>query len=91
MAPPTDPAVEAFERALAEERLRSTRKINLFRLQGVTAFLALMTVFRFTITGYISPPLWLFTAYWVAAAAVWWASVRSDRLAPLAGDRKSVV
>ena len=58
MAPHTDPAAEAFEHALAEERLRSTRKINLFRLQGVTAFLALMTVFRLTITGYISR-LWL--------------------------------
>ena len=85
MAPPTHPAADAFARALAEERLRSARRINLFRLQGVSAFLALMTVFRLAIAGYIAPPLWLFTAYWVAAAAVWWASVRSDRLARLAG------
>jgi len=85
MAPPTDPAVEAFERALAEERLRSTRRINLFRLEGVSAFLALMTVFRLTITGYIAPPLGLFTAYWVAAVAVWWASTRSDRFARFTG------
>jgi len=85
MAPPTDPAVEAFERALAEERLRSTRRINLFRLEGVSAFLALMTVFRLTITGYIAPPLGLFTAYWVAAVAVWWARIRSDRFARFTG------
>jgi len=47
--------------------------------------LALMTVFRLTITGYIAPPLGLFTAYWVAAVAVWWASTRSDRFARFTG------
>src|SRR5439155_27108171 len=57
----------------------------LFRLEGVSAFLALMTVFRLTITGYIAPPLGLFTAYWVAAVAVWWASTRSDRFARFTG------
>jgi adenylate cyclase len=85
MAPPTDPAAAAFARALAEERLRNTRQINAFRLQGVTAFLALMFAFRLVVAGWIPPPLWLFTAYWAAAAAIWWASRRFDRVARLAG------
>ena len=80
-----DSAAVAFGRALAEERLRSTRLINSFRLQGVTAFLALMFAFRLVIAGWIPPPLWLFTAYWAAAATIWWASSRSDRVARLAG------
>ena len=80
-----DPAAVAFERALAEERLRSTRKINLFRLIAVTAFLVLMVAFRVLIAGWIPPPFGLFTAYWAAAATIWWASMRSERVARLAG------
>ena len=85
MALPTDAATAAFERALADERLRSTRQINLFRLVGVSAFLALMISFRLVLAGWVPPPFWLFTAYWMAAAAIWWASMRSDRLARLTG------
>jgi adenylate cyclase len=83
MAKPAEPATEAFERALAEERLRSTRQLSGFRFLAVTAFLALMMLFRLTITGWVSPPLGLFTGYWVAAGIVWWASRRSARLARL--------
>ena len=82
---PPDPAAVAFERALAEERLRSTRKINLFRLLAVTAFLALMLTFRLLVAGWVPPPFGLFTAYWAAAAIIWWASMRSERVARLAG------
>ena len=85
MVAPPDPAGVAFERALAEERLRSTRQINLFRLMAVTAFLALMVSFSLLIPGWIPPPFKLFTAYWAAAALIWWASMRSERLARLAG------
>ena len=86
-----DPAAGAFQRALAEERLRSTRKINLFRLLAVTAFLALMLAFRLLVAGWIPPPFGLFTAYWAAAAIIWWASMRSERVARLAGLSIAVV
>src|SRR5262249_37324132 len=87
----TDPAAVAFERALAEERLRSTRQINLFRVFAVTAFLALMAAFRLLIAGWIPPPFGLFTAYWAAAAPIWCASMRSERAARLAGQSIAVV
>jgi class 3 adenylate cyclase len=80
-----DPVAEAFDRALAEERLRSTRQINLFRFQGVTAVLAMMTIFRLVITGWVPPPLRLLAAYWVAAGAVWWASRHTEGLGRLTG------
>jgi len=85
MAQPAEPATEAFERALAEERLRSTRQLSAFRFQGVSAFLALMILFHLTVTGWVSPPLGLFAGYWVAAGVVWWTSRRSERLARLSG------
>jgi adenylate cyclase len=76
---------EAFARALAEERLRSTRLINLFRFQGIAAVLLLILVFRFAIPDWVPPPLWLMVAYCAGAALVWWASRRSPRVARLAG------
>jgi adenylate cyclase len=85
MAQPEEPTTEAFERALAEERLRSTRQLSAFRFQGVTAFLAFMVLFHLTVPAWISPPLWLFAGYWVAAGIVWWTSRRSERLARLSG------
>ena len=69
MAQPAEPATEAFERALAEERLRSTRLLSTFRFQSVTAFLALMMLFRLTVTDWVPPPLGLLAGYWVAAAS----------------------
>lgn len=60
---PAEPAAEAFERALAEERLRSTRQLSAFRFQGVTAFLALMMLFRLAVTDWVPPPLGLFAGY----------------------------
>jgi hypothetical protein len=80
-----DPPADAFERALAEERLRSTRQLSAFRVLAVTAFLGVTLVFRATLTGWVGPPLWLFALYWFAAVASWWASRRSDRLAPFGG------
>ena len=85
MERPTEGAAETFGRGLAAERLQSTHQINAFRLQGVTAFLTLLLLFRLTLAGWVPPPLGLLAAYWAAAGIVWWASRQSDRLARLAG------
>jgi adenylate cyclase len=76
-------SVAAYQRALAEERLRRTRQINTFRLQAVGAFLAMMFVFQATLPGWIGPPLGLFAGYLIAAAAVWWFQRRSQDVARL--------
>src|SRR6266581_4906489 len=85
MERPTEGAAETFGRGLAAERLQSTHQINAFRLQGVTAILTLLLLFRLTVAGWVPPPLGLLVAYWAAAGIVWWASRQSDRLARLAG------
>jgi len=41
MAQPREPVSETFEHALAEERLRNTRQLNLFRFQSLTIFFVL--------------------------------------------------
>ena len=38
-----------FDRTLAEERAANTRRINTFRFQALTAFLALLLLFRLSI------------------------------------------
>ena len=43
MAQPREPVSETFEHALAEERLRNTRQLNLFRFQSLTIFFVLAT------------------------------------------------
>src|SRR6266446_1348571 len=77
-------AAEAVEQALAAERLRNTRLINAFRIQGVSAVFGLVLVLQVT-RGWVAPPLPLIYAYWVAALAVWWAGRRSVRIARIGG------
>jgi adenylate cyclase len=74
-------AAEAFDRALADERLANARRLNLFRFQGLSVFLVLMVVLRVARVYWVGPPLGVFGLYWVVAAALLWASRRSDRIA----------
>jgi class 3 adenylate cyclase len=60
----------AFERAIAAERLRSTRRLNRYRAIAVTVFLALMVAFRRWSPGWIGP-VDTITLYWLAAIALW--------------------
>src|SRR6266478_145323 len=86
MAEPREPVSDAFEHALAEERLRSTRNLNLFRFQGLTIFLVLAVLLRVSLPFQpIQPSLALFACYWAAAGAILLASHRSARLARLGG------
>jgi len=87
MSPRTGPAIPhagPFDRTLAEERARNTRRINTFRFQALTAFLALLLLLRLSIRGYIVPSLALFVPYWAAAGVVLWVTPRSARAAWLA-------
>src|SRR5437016_5953466 len=87
MSPRTGPAIPhagPFDRTLAEERARNTRRINTFRFQALTAFLALLLLLRLSIRGYIVPSLTLFVPYWAAAGVVLWVTPRSARAAWLA-------
>ena len=85
MAQPPEPVSEAFEHALAEERLRNTRQLNLLRFQGLTIFLVLGALLRAIGQYQIAPSLALLACYWAAAAATLLASRRSARLARLGG------
>ena len=87
MSPWTGPALphaDLFGRTLAEERAQNTQRINAFRFQALTAFLALLLLLRLSIRGYIVPSLALFATYWAAAGVVLWVSPRSPRAAWLA-------
>jgi len=82
MSPRTGPAIPhagPFDRTLSEERARNTRRINTFRFQALTAFLALLLLLRLSIRGYIVPSLTLFVPYWAAAGVVLWVTPRSAR------------
>ena len=61
---------DALSRALAEERGRRALLLNAARVQGVTAFLLLLVIFRLSIPGWVGPSLVLFGAYAAAAAMV---------------------
>ncbi len=76
--------VEPLDRTLAEERAYNTRRINAFRFQALTAFLALLTLFRLGIPGWIGPSLAVFGTYWAAAGVIVWAAPRSTGAARLA-------
>ena len=86
MVQPPEPVSDAFQHALAEERLRSTRNLNLFRFQGLTIFLVLAVLLHVCLPFQpIGPSLTLFACYWAAAGATLLASHRSARLARLGG------
>ncbi|HJW70031.1 MAG TPA: hypothetical protein VJ829_11790, partial [Candidatus Binatia bacterium] len=82
MAPRLDPEADVFQRALAEERLRNARRLNLARLVAITAFIVLSVVFRHTRYP-VGPSLALFTCYWILAPGLLAAGRRSDRAARL--------
>lgn len=72
----------AFRRALAAERLRNARALNLGRFRSLTLFFALDALLAL-FTGWRAH-LPLFACYWVLSAAVFIMSRRSDRMARLA-------
>jgi adenylate cyclase len=76
------PADDVFQRALADERLRNARRLNLARLVAITAFTVMSVVLRHTPYP-IGPHLGLFVWYWVLAAGILWASRRSDHASRL--------
>jgi adenylate cyclase len=72
----TQVSEEEFARAFHEERLRSTRQLNVFRAAGLTLFLALQIVFAFTLPGWTGATAFL-SCYWALAVAVLVLSRRS--------------
>ena len=87
MSPPAGAMLghaEHIARTLADERARNTRRINVFRFQALTAFLAIMLLARLRIAGYIVPSLALMATYWAAAGVVVWITPRSARGSELA-------
>jgi adenylate cyclase len=76
----------AVERALGQERLRTSRLFALFRLAGVSAYFVLSLVMGFV----LGRPDWrtdwrLFATYWILAALLWAGGRRSDVVARLGG------
>ena len=85
-SPPTTPApaagAGALHREIARERLRGVRRVNLLRLWGVSAFLALFLA----LGGMLRMPGWtgsipFLTVYWLVAVTVFWTSRRYERVA----------
>jgi hypothetical protein len=79
------PAPDVLHREFWTERIQSARRINLLRFCGVSAFFALFLV----LGGILQLPAWtgnlgFFTIFWVATAAVYWASRRFESVAGLA-------
>jgi len=85
MVQPPEPVSDAFQHALAEERLRSTRNLNLFRFQGLTIFLVLAVLLHVCLPFQpIGPSLTLFACN-CSPRPVWPRTVMFCRLAGDAG------
>ena len=84
---------DVSRRALADETLRSSRLIARIRFIGITVALAFNwtfpSIFPDARQHQVSVPL--FCAYWVAAALVFWAGRRSERVARLVGIDMAVL
>ena len=78
---------EVSRRVLADETLRSSRLVGRIRFVGITIALVFNWVFPqvFPEARHHQASVPLFLAYWVAAALVFWAGRRSDRVARLVG------
>ena len=78
---------EVSRRTLASETLRSSRLVGRIRFVGITIALAFNWIFAevFPAARQYQASVPLFFAYWVAAALVFWAGRRSDRVAGLVG------
>ena len=83
MAQPPEPVSEAFEHALAAERLRSARVLGLLRFVGITIASALNLLLPGVMheTRALQADVRLFAYYWLAAAAVFWVTRRSRQIA----------
>jgi adenylate cyclase len=67
---------EIFERAVADERLRSSRQLAMFRFLTVSALLVLLGVFRLVEPRWIGP-LGIVGLYWILSALAFWSTRRS--------------
>src|SRR5881296_849739 len=73
---PVGEPADAFQRALREERRRSARQINAFRLQALSVFLVVLALLRFALApAWIGPSFALFGGWWAAAVAYYLAFV----------------
>lgn len=68
---------EIFARAVADERLRSSRQLATFRFLTVSALLLLLGVFRLVEPRWIGP-LGIIGLYWLLAAFAFWSTRRSQ-------------
>jgi len=83
---PVGEPADAFQRALREERRRSARQINAFRLQALSIFLVVVALLRLALApAWIGPSFALFGGWWAAAAAIHWGSRVSPRIAHVGG------
>jgi adenylate cyclase len=81
----TTPQAATVERALALERIRNTRIINLARLIAVSLFFTLGTLFTLTGLWRVAPSYPIYGTWVVAALMVLLASERWERFARIAG------
>jgi signal transduction histidine kinase len=82
--PPEAELRDPLERALAAERLRNARRINLIRFVGVTFFFSLFVVMGLLLDRRSwQGNLHLFAPYWVVTAALYLAGRRHDGAARL--------
>ena len=90
---PPEPVSDAYEHALAAERLRSARVLGLLRFVGITIASGLNLLLPEVMheTRALQADVRLFAYYWLAAAAVFWANRRSGRIAYLVGLDIAVV
>jgi len=90
---PPEPVSDAYEHALAAERLRSARVLGLLRFVGITIASGLNLLLPEVMheTRALQADVRLFAYYWLAAAAVFWANRRSGRIAHLVGLDIAVV
>src|SRR5205823_12508222 len=83
---PVGEPADAFQRALREERRRSARQINAFRLQALSIFLVVVALLRLALAPARTGPSFALSAGWcAAAAALHWGSRVSPRIAHVGG------
>lgn len=92
MRPRPDAAVDtAVEHALARERVRNIRFINLARLLTLLAVIALESAFHLSNVGYVGGSLAVYLAWFVAAGVAFVAARRSTSLAHVSGYFTAIV
>jgi len=75
-----------FQRVLGAERLRNARQIAALRLGGLTALIALSSIFTWRFPDdFIGVPYAVLAPYWLCATAAWLLRRRADRGAHLDG------